>query len=821
MSGKLSAYRAKRNFKRTAEPGGDGAAGTGGGARFVVQKHDASRLHYDVRLEVDGVLKSWAVTKGPSLDPKDKRLAVEVEDHPLDYGAFEGTIPDGEYGGGTVQLWDRGTWAPIGMTAEEGLAKGDLKFTLDGERLKGSWVLVRMKPEGKRNNWLLIKHRDAFAHEGDKDALLAVDRSVASGRSMRAIAEDATKASDPMPAFVEPQLCRSVERPPSGTGWVHEIKFDGYRMQARIENGRATLRTRKGIDWTDRFAAVARSLASLPDALIDGEIVALGHDGTPDFAALQAALSEGATGELVFFAFDLLFADGEDLRERPLSKRKDILARMLASGPKRPLVRTVEHFETGGDAVLRSACRLSLEGIVSKRADAPYRSGRSESWTKAKCRAGQEMVVGAWTQTNGRFRSLIVGVHRAGRLVHVGRIGTGFGRDKVERLMARLASLETARSPFTGPGAPADGREIHWVRPELVVEVEFAGWTETGMVRQGAFKALRDDKPAAEIEAETPAPAARTTVPKPAASLNAKDATVMGVAISHPDKAMWPDAGDGAPVTKLDLARYLEAVGPWMLRHLKGRPCSILRAPDGIEGQTFFQRHAMARSSSLLELVTVEGDHKPYVQIDRVEALAAVAQVAGLEFHPWNCEPFHPEIPGRLVFDLDPGPDVAFESVIEAARDVRARLSAVGLESFCKTTGGKGLHVVSPLARSAKTNPSWAETKSFAHALCRAMAADAPTLYVVNMAKKQRQGRIYLDYLRNDRLATAVAPLSPRARAGATVSMPLGWSHVKAGLDPSAFTIRTVPSLIAKSRAWNGYADAGRSLKDAIGRLAD
>ena len=828
---KLSSYQAKRDFTQTAEPQGAETAGSSERLRFVIQKHDATRLHYDLRLELDGVFKSWAVTRGPSLDPHDKRLAVEVEDHPLDYGDFEGTIPKGQYGGGTVQLWDRGYWAPQGMTAEQGLASGDLKFTLEGEHLHGSWVLVRIKGwSGKRVNWLLIKHRDEHAHDGDGEAVLAEDCSVASGRSMAEIAAGKGQAPAPfmakdgpgrvakaavwdsnaglapspppaaktvrkaasskpaaMPDFIDPQLCHVVERPPSGEGWIHEIKFDGYRAQLRIEAGQAMVRTRKGLDWTDRFGAIAQACAGLPDAIIDGEIVALDTEGAPDFAALQAAIADERTDELVFFAFDLLLEGGEDLRPLKLADRKDRLKALLGTVRRAaPLLRYVEHFDTGGDAVLLSACKLSLEGIVSKQANAPYMSGRSETWTKAKCRGGHEMVIGAWTDTAGQFRSLIVGVNRGDHFIHVGRVGTGFGKDVASRLLPKLKALATSKSPFTGPGAPKAASTIHWVRPELVAEVQFAGWTATGQVRQASFKGLREDKPAAEVVAEIPAPAAETPIASAAPKRSAAKGTdvVLGVTISRPDKVMWPQAGtDGQGVTKLDLARYYEAVGPWMLRHLKGRPCSIIRAPDGFEGQTFFQRHAMPGSSNLLELVTVTGEHKPYLEIDRVEGLAAVAQTAALELHPWNCDPFHPEIPGRLVFDLDPGPEVAFTAVIEAAKQVRDRLDALGLVSFCKTTGGKGLHVVAPLARTPADNPSWAETKAFAHAVCRALAEAAPDRYVVNMAKKLRTGRIYLDYLRNDRLATAVAPPVAASPAGChrVDAVDLGAGEARAG----------------------------------------
>jgi bifunctional non-homologous end joining protein LigD len=794
-------------------------------------------------------------------------LAVEVEDHPLDYGDFEGTIPEGQYGGGTVQLWDRGYWAPEGKkSAEAQLKAGELKFVVEGQRLHGGYVLVRMSKDrfgGKRTNWLLIKHHDQGAHEGDKDALLAEDRSVASGRPMAEIAAGigpgpkpfmlatrktakanavwnsnrgdtdgargtaASKAKPKaaakpkttaaMPDFIAPQLTKPLERPPNGGGWAHEIKFDGYRMQMRVEAGKAALRTRKGLDWTERFSEIAADGASLPDCILDGEIVALDHNGAPDFAGLQAALSDQQTGDLIFFIFDLLFLDGEDLRDLPLEERKARLKVMLnRAAPNSARLRFVDHFTAAGDAVLSSACRMSLEGIVSKRLDAPYRSGRGDSWTKSKCRAGHEVVIGGWSGEPGQLRSLLVGVHRDDKLVYLGKVGTGFGRDTVSRILPKLKAVEVKTSPFSGPEAPKRGENLHWARPELVAEIEFAGWTGSGMVRQAAFKGLREDKPADEVEAEKPAPAEAVEVAAPKPRANGS-AVVMGVTISHPDKPLWPNAaGDTAPVSKLDLAHYYEAVGGWIMPHIKGRPCSIIRIPDGIDGQKFFQRHAMKGASSLFEYVTITGDHAPYLQIDRPEALAAAAQIAAAELHPWNCRPDQPEVPGRLVFDLDPAPDVGFEAVIEGAREIRDRLEGLGLVSFCKTTGGKGLHVVTPLA-AAKLD--WATAKGFAQEVCRQMAADSPDKYVLNMAKKLRTGRIFLDYLRNDRMSTAVAPLSPRARPGATISMPLTWTQVRAGLDPSRFTVRTAAALIAKSPAWEDYGEAERPLAAAISRL--
>jgi bifunctional non-homologous end joining protein LigD len=624
-----------------------------------------------------------------------------------------------------------------------------------------------------------------------------------------------------LPDFIEPQLTKALEKPPTGAGWAHEIKFDGYRMQLRTVGRTARLLSRKGLDWSSKFPEIVASGAGLADGIIDGEVVALDHSGAPDFAALQAAISEGKTKDLVYFVFDQMFAGKEDLRALPLTERKARLQANVAAAPAN--IRYVDHFITAGDAVLLSACRMDLEGIVSKRLDAPYQSGRTESWAKSKCRAGHEVVIGGWTTTGDAFRSLIAGVNRDGVLVHVGRIGTGFGRDVLARIMPRLKALETDVSPFRGKTAPKTAPGIHWVRPELVAEIQYAGFTGDGALRQASFKGLREDKPADEVEAETPAPAATTALSEPASTTPTKtiiprgSVNVMGVTISHADKLLWPDAGDGRPVTKLELAQYYEAVGEWMLPHVKGRPCSMIRMPDGINGaQNFFQRHTAKGQSALITEVEVWGDRKPYTQFDRVEALVAAAQTGALELHPWNCEPYSPEQPGRLVFDLDPAPDVSFETVVESAREIRDRLEDLGLVSFCKTTGGKGLHVVTPLDAEGI---DWALAKAFARDVCQAMALDAPDRFLINMAKKERTGRIFLDYLRNDRMATAVAPLSPRGRAGAPVSMPLTWSQVKKGLDPKKYTVRTVPALVKKLTAWEDYCDGERSLADAIKRL--
>jgi bifunctional non-homologous end joining protein LigD len=866
MPGSLETYRAKRDFTKTSEPRGSKRAAPMERSHFVIQKHDASRLHYDFRLEHDGVLKSWAVTKGPSLDPQDRRLAVEVEDHPIEYGDFEGVIPEGEYGGGTVMVWDRGWWEPEdSRSVEEGLKKGHISFRLEGKRLKGGWSLVRMRAdrEGRRNarnNWLLIKHDDGAARPGDGDALLEKDtKSVASGRSMEAIAAGRGKAptpfitdarraanavwsSDPAPVpasvhapttargkrarltpeFVEPELARLIDRPPSGPQWIHEIKFDGYRMQLRVEKGAVTLRTRKGLDWTSRFPEIARDAGALPDCLLDGEIVALDVDGRPDFAGLQQALSSGRTGELVFFLFDALYAEGEDLRSLDLQQRKTKLGALLDAADAGGRLRFVEHFEASGQQVLDAARRLGLEGVVSKRLDSPYRSGRGHDWVKSKCRDGQEVVIGGWTTTDGNaFRSILAGVWRDGRLVPVGRVGSGFGAGQMDRLLPRLKALETKASPFSETAAPRKTAAVHWVRPELVAEIEFAGWTADGQVRQASFKGLREDRPASEVRMEKPEPV-KTIEPETPASRRRSATggdTVLGVSISNPDKALWPEDKQGEAITKLELARYYESVATWLLPYVQGRPCTIIRIPDGIDGERFIQRHAGAGTSPLITLAKVSGDRTPYLQFDTPEALIAAAQSGAAELHPWNSLPGKPDLPGRFVFDLDPDENLPFERVIAAAFEVRDRLKRVGLESFLKTTGGKGLHVVTPFAQSGRNPVTWPEAKTFAQALCVEMAADTPNAFTTNMAKRARPGKIFLDYLRNDRMASAVAVLSPRARPGAPVSMPVAWPRGAKGLDPKAFTVRTAPARMRKRDPWAGLEEAAQPLAAAIRKL--
>jgi bifunctional non-homologous end joining protein LigD len=601
-------------------------------------------------------------------------------------------------------------------------------------------VLVRIKNNrgrDTRTNWLLIKHKDEYARPGETDALIAEDRSVASGRTMDQIARGVGKAPRPfmlaaaegadavwhsnraegkpvtatfapapksapdkpvrlktMPDFIEPQLAKVVERPPAGAGYAHEIKFDGYRVQVRVQNRKAQIRTRTGLDWTKKFAAVAKAAKALPDGIFDGEICALDDDNLPSFPLLQAALSEGESEGLVFFAFDLLIDGKEDIRALPLSTRKQRLKSRLEEADAGDTIRYVEHFETSGAEMWASALKMKLEGIVSKRLDAPYVSGPHGGWTKAKSRPGQEVVLGGWTSERGELRSLLAGVYRDGLLEYVGRIGTGYGEAVAKKVLPVLEKFTTDESPFSGKDAPRKEANVRWLKPELVAEIEFGGWSEDRMIRQAAFKGLRQDKAATEVVDERPtrtAPSSKkpaTEAPRTPAKPSGPNA-VMGVTLTNANKVLWPESAQGAPVTKMDLARYYEAVGEWLLPHLRGRPCSLVRAPDGITGQQFFQRHAMAGISELFTLVKVTGDKAPYVQIDRVETLIAVAQIGALELHPWNCAEGNPEVAGRLVFDLDPAPEVKFSAVIEAALEVRERLAKVGLESFCKTTGGK------------------------------------------------------------------------------------------------------------------------------------
>ena len=866
--GELDTYQAKRRFAETPEPKGRKAVGKAAAPRrYLIQRHAATRLHYDFRIEIDGVLKSWAVTKAPSRDVSVKRLAVEVEDHPLDYGSFEGTIPAGNYGAGTVQMWDTGTWEPQEADLDEAFRKGQIKMILHGERLVGKWALIRLRTDrgkpSKRSNWLLIKEKDEHAVAGEGDALMEIDASITTGRSLAEIAGGApdrvspgkTKAKAPPkpkakaraagsatgaatkpPAFTPIQLCKVVENPPPGSGWAHEIKFDGYRMQVAVGGGRAKLYTRSGLDWSAKFPEQTADAARWPDAVVDGELCALAEDHMPDFSALQAAISDGETGGLIYFAFDLLSEGGEDLRDLPLSHRKARLQAYLDRIPKaaRSRIRFVEHFASTGQAVLESACRMDLEGVISKRLDAPYSAGRSTTWVKSKCRGRDEVVIGGWTSEGSRFRSLIVGVQdidaKAGHgLRHLGRVGTGYSQPLIKTLLPALQANETEDNPFVGKGAPrkssAGGLTTHWVRPVLVAEIEHGGYTDSGSLRQAVFKGLREDKPATEVdtppqEAAKPAKGGKVAAPpqlKIALTGKAR-AVVAGLTISNPDKVLWP-AADGHPeIRKLELVQYYEAAAERILPHVADRPVSIIRAPEGVTGEIFFQRHAMPGSNPRLKLIDVK-ERKPYVGVVDVGGLVAIGQSGGLEIHPWGCAPGDPETPDQITFDLDPDEGLDFADVIAAARAMKVRLEGLGLNPFCKTTGGKGLHVVVPIRADARSRIEWDQCKAFAKAVSEQVRLDAPDRFTTTLAKKARGGKIFLDYLRNGRMATAVAPWSPRARPGAGIAFPLSWGQVKSGLDPKAFTLRTYPALLKKPDPWKEFRAGAVSLKPVLKKV--
>lgn len=749
MTGFLRDYRRMRDFRTTREPRGGRPRAPGRRLRFFIQRHAATRLHYDFRLELDGALKSWAVPKGPSLDPRDRRLAVHVEDHPLEYGSFEGEIPKGEYGAGTVRLWDRGEWIPEG-DPREGYRKGRLKFRLEGGRLHGRWMLVALR-DGK--NWLLIKEKDESA------------------------------AAAPVERFVEPQLATLAAKVPAGERWAHEVKFDGYRIQARAGSGKVVLLSRRGLDWTDRFPALSASLKKLRanSALIDGEAVVLDEQGRSHFQLLQNALSENRTDGVAYYAFDLLELDGRDMRGEPLAERKKALKALLDASP-RAKIRYSEHVQGKGEQLFRLACDTGLEGIVCKLADAPYRSGRSPDWLKVKCVHEQEFVVAGWTDPAGAragFGALALGVREGGKLRYAGRVGTGFTTASLRELHSRLSSLKAPRCPLDAPPPGPEARGVHWVRPVLVAEVGFTGWTKDGVLRHPSFKGLREDKPAAEVVVEKPREAPRLT---------------------HPERVLYPEAG----VTKLDLARYYEAAAERLLPFVANRPLALLRCPGGVGKPCFYQKNA---GDSFGDAIRAgEG----FVFIEDAAGLAALAQAGVLEIHPWGSRVGAIETPDNLIFDIDPGPKTPWRLTVAAAREARARLELLGLAPFLKTTGGKGLHVVVPLAPGA----SWPEAKAFCKAFAELMAADAPKLYTTKLKIEARGGRIFIDYLRNQRGSTAVAAYSPRARDGAPVSAPLSWDELSRTPRSDRWTVRTiVPRL--KRDPWKDFERARRPLPRA------
>ena len=827
----LQTYNQKRKFDKTPEPKGETAATAGNS--FVVQKHDARRLHYDFRLEMDGVMKSWAVTKGPSLDPNEKRLAVHVEDHPLSYADFEGIIPKGQYGGGTVIVWDRGTWSPIG-DPKKAYRKGHMEFELDGEKLKGRWHLVRMKgkPEEKRENWLLIKAHDEEASE-TIDLIEEATNSVKTGRSIEQVAEhpkdtwnsrdvppkaksnkttgkqvhDFPKGSHKaaMPSFIKPALATLKNNAPEGSRWLHEIKFDGYRLQARIEKGEVVLLTRSGLDWTEKFGeAIRQSLAALPaeTAIIDGELVVEKESGVSDFSALQADLSEGRQDRFRYYVFDLLYLDGRDLQGAALVDRKALLEKLLPSND--PVLRYSAHFQEDGEKVLQHACSLGLEGVISKVAESPYVSGRKGQWIKSKCSSGQEFVIGGYTLSSSSDQaigSLALGVYENGKLRHVGRVGTGFTGATAEMIFERLKPLTQTESPFSQKLTALARRDLHYVKPELVAEVEFRGWSGDGNLRHASFKGLREDKAPEEISREVE----EVTEPETGDAVKTPQTKIK---FTHPERVYWPDQ----KITKADLADYYAKVWEHVAPYVTNRALSLLRCPEGIDGQTFFQKHPWRGMNKAIGAIKDPKDRsgEPLVVISDFDGMMALVQSAVLEIHPWGSTSKSWEKPDLITMDLDPGEDVEWGAVVEAALDLKSRLEEAGLAAFVKTSGGKGLHVVTPLEPKA----GWAKVKGFAKKLATDMGKDEPDKYLAVATKAKRSGRIFVDYLRNGRGSTAVAPYSTRARAGATVSMPLEWSELSKIKGPAEFTVKNTPAHIEarKSDPWADFQASAKPL---------
>jgi bifunctional non-homologous end joining protein LigD len=845
----LATYNRKRDFAKTAEPPGTvaPARGPNAPALFMVQKHDATRLHYDLRLEMDGVMKSWAVPKGPSLNPADRHLAVRTEDHPMSYATFEGTIPKGEYGGGTVMLWDWGKWIPHpDKDPRQTIEEGHLHFTLEGHRMKGEWVMFRLKgrPGERAENWMLKKVTDEHAG-GSMGLTEKYLTSIKTGRSMQQIAagkkakeakgwktdpyapssprkrgsrlgtgeekkrdsrvrgNDGRKrgAATVLPAFREPQKATLVDHVPSGSGWIHEMKYDGYRCLLAVAGGKARVYTRSGLDWSDKFPEIVAAAGELEvgSALLDGEIVALDDKGNTGFSALQQAISEGGRG-LTLFLFDALEIDGEDLAGLPTIERKNRLASLVGEG-RPPVILYAEHIVGHGEKLFEAMCAAGQEGIISKRADSPYRGARTKSWLKIKCTYRQEFVILGWSESDkkGRgFRALLLGVHEDGKLRYAGKVGTGFSNQVQHDLRERFERIAAVKA--AAPVPRADARGAHWVKPKLVAEVAFAEFTADGVVRHASFLGLRGDKKAEEVVEEKPQAVERAAPPEAAA-----------IKISNPERILFPDAG----VTKGELVDYFRTVGPAMMEWAANRPLSLVRCPQGRSSKCFFQKHNTGSFGPQVHQIGIEekkGQIEDYVYVEDLAGIIACTQMGTIEFHGWGSKVEAVEKPDRLVFDIDPDEGLGFDQVKRTARDLHRHLADMGLQSFPMTTGGKGLHVVVPLTPEAE----WPVVKDFAQRFAVALATAEPERFTANLAKVKRKGRIFLDYLRNQRGATAILPYSARARERAPVAAPISWDELDDLKSGAPFTVRDGEQLLerASSRALQGWGEASQVLPD-------
>ena len=832
----IETYNRKRDFTKTKEPKGRKLKGKGDS--FVIQKHDASRLHYDFRLELDGVLKSWAVPKGPSLDPGENRLAMRTEDHPLDYGTFEGTIPAGEYGGGTVMLWDHGRWIPHPhKDPRKTIEEGHLHFTLEGERMKGEWVMFRLKPKPgeKAEPWMLKKVTDGFANPDNGNELVdEFTTSVTTDRTMAEIASGSDvwrsnrggqkgcrarkKASEAPPPFEAPQLATLVDEVPPGSGWLFENKYDGYRLLLATGSGAATAWTRNGKDWSDKFRALVRAASKLPaGCLIDGEAVALDDEGRPSFQLLQSTLKDQKGANLAFYAFDLLIDRGEDIRRLPNIERKDRLKSLLAG--VHPPILYGDHVLGRGEELFREICKSGGEGVMAKKADAAYRGDRTRNWLKIKCIQRQEFVIVGWSESDKRrgFRSLLLATRDGRKLDYVGKVGTGFNAALIEELMEQMEPLAVDKAAVEVPRP--DRKGAHWIRPELVAEVAFSEFTGDGILRHPSFIALREDKPAKDVVREVAKHLEDTTVkakakPKAASRGKAKlkSAEDFGIAISSPERVIYPELG----LTKKDLADYYATVEPLIMVDGADRPMTLIRCPGGRTGECFFQKHdkgTFGPDVKQIPILEKDGATEDYLYFDDIRGLLACVQMGTMEFHGWGSKVDKVECPDRLVFDLDPDEGLDFGKVKEAAVRVRDLVAQLGLKSFPLLTGGKGIHVVIPLDATAE----WPEVKSFADRFSRAVSEAEPDRFTANIRKVQRTGRIFIDWLRNQRGATAVMPYSARAREGAPVAAPITWDELDDFDSGHAFSIRDTDELLkrAKSKALAGWGKAKQSLPDA------